>query len=351
MNGSLSQLITDLSAAGNTDEEIVAELMKRGLSAPTAERFLERARGSEEAAPSFATRGTAVADSSEVRPGLRFAAGSFIVLALLTLLSAAGFAGLPKQAPSSAAPVALFALVMGASLWTQGDRARKGALVLLWLGAVILLGLTISFAKVTAALLLGVFALIRQFGWIGLLQGGTPSSLRVICGATAVLVGWGGALGYQVHLERMLRPRIFTSVEGAFRVIVPGTPEHRTRVFETAYGPGELHSYVSRGAHGMAYAVTSIKSPALQGDPEAILVNARNNALEGAKSQLVTDGWISLDGHRGRQFVGANADGATLHGRIYLVGQRLYSLVVIVPKDRAVQEKVDHFFESFKLTG
>jgi Zn-dependent protease with chaperone function/type II secretory pathway pseudopilin PulG len=40
----VSQLVSELLAAGKTDEEITAELVRKGLSQPTAVRFLERAK-------------------------------------------------------------------------------------------------------------------------------------------------------------------------------------------------------------------------------------------------------------------------------------------------------------------
>src|SRR5258708_5184037 len=66
---SISQLVSELVAAGKTDDEITGELIRKGLSPATATRFLEKAKGGSPTAPQQTAPPPVQAPSAAFAPG------------------------------------------------------------------------------------------------------------------------------------------------------------------------------------------------------------------------------------------------------------------------------------------
>jgi hypothetical protein len=154
----------------------------------------------------------------------------------------------------------------------------------------------------------------------------------------------------------------FESAEGGFAVAFPGKPGLTTHTVEALAGP--LANYIHGLDIGVAvFAVTYTDMPftVRPGDKESInrafdAGNAR--ALSGAGGQLISQEAISLEGYMGRAVSYRDRDGALTHNRSYIVGNRLYQ-VMIVSDDyrqspaedrRFFKGLIDRFFASFKLT-
>jgi hypothetical protein len=88
-------------------------------------------------------------------------------------------------------------------------------------------------------------------------------------------------------------------------------------------------------------------------DPATMLAGARDGAVANANGQLVSDVEVTLNGYPGREFSAAvtqNGQEFVLRQRVYMVGNRLYQVLVLVPKGEEDSPEVEAFFQSFQLT-
>jgi len=151
-------------------------------------------------------------------------------------------------------------------------------------------------------------------------------------------------------------PEKFTSEEGAFSVISPLPLEESTQSIDTELGLIEVHFFMAEQVD-RAYMVGYSDYPqdfVDQSDPQAMLDGARDGAVGNINGKLVSEIKVLLDDqYPGREIVvtamlDQDQEG-TLKERMFLVGNRLYQVMVIAPSgDMGVQE-MDEFINSFKL--
>jgi hypothetical protein len=147
----------------------------------------------------------------------------------------------------------------------------------------------------------------------------------------------------------------FLSEEGRFTVLMPSKPTEQVMPIQSTSGSLNLHTYVSLGVQGIAYIASYSDMPTAPADQSMIikvLDDVRNGQLDKAKGKLQSEVTISHDGHPGRELKIETSVGPALV-RNYLVGHRLYQLVVVVPEAKAgfldVAKDTAKFLSSFKL--
>ena len=145
----------------------------------------------------------------------------------------------------------------------------------------------------------------------------------------------------------------YVSAEGRFRVLMPGTPTIETQNVTYADSNASATMYMASVDLGddATYAVSYYDYPpgVANGTPEQILAQARDASISG--KTLVWDVPIALGRVPGRAYRAVLGDGNVMEFRIYLVGQRLYSMVVgATPK---LFDGLDRktFFDSFTIDG
>jgi len=144
----------------------------------------------------------------------------------------------------------------------------------------------------------------------------------------------------------------FTSPDGSFSASFPETPEEQTQSIDTAAGPITLHGFtVDRGY--IAYAVMYSDFPSdliQQGDPDLLLDGGVDGAVTNVQGNLVSKTTISLDGHPGREFtIESDAQQVTVKGRIFLVDNRLYQVIVVIAEGGSFESETAKFLDSFTL--
>lgn len=144
----------------------------------------------------------------------------------------------------------------------------------------------------------------------------------------------------------------FSSSQGAFSVLMPGTPTEQIRTANTAFGSIDVHMYLLEQTD-VVYMVAYSDYPntVVQGrTPDMILDGARDGAVANAQGKLLRELIISLDGHEGRELHIETAGGkATIKARIFIVGRRLYQEMVLTPKEETFSTNVNKFLDSFTL--
>ena len=143
----------------------------------------------------------------------------------------------------------------------------------------------------------------------------------------------------------------FTSPEYKFKASFPGAPkqQEKTQV-------GLKFKVYSTEARDGAYMIMVSDMPIPPNEPDeelqARLDSAQDGAVQGAGGTLKTSTKITLDGkYPGREFsarITQPADGQ-VRVRIYIVGTRVYQVMVIGTDSYATAAEADAFLNSFKL--
>jgi hypothetical protein len=146
----------------------------------------------------------------------------------------------------------------------------------------------------------------------------------------------------------------FTSAEGRFTVLMPGTPTPSTD--QVAVGSGQsaqttpLYEFIlTVGDGNVGYMVGYNDFPAgvAIDSPEAVLERGRNGAV--SNKTLLTDTAVNLNGVPGRAFTYRDPDGGTFAQRDYFAGRRLYQLISFAAKGYTATD-LDAFMNSFTIT-
>lgn len=121
----------------------------------------------------------------------------------------------------------------------------------------------------------------------------------------------------------------FTSPDGSFSIGLPGQPTASSQTATTAAGPIEIRLFeFALADQTTAFVVSYNDYPAgALGEPQGTLDGAVQGAITNSKATLVQSHAIDLGGVPGRDYT-ATVQGGSLHGHIYLKGQRLYQVLI-----------------------
>ena len=147
----------------------------------------------------------------------------------------------------------------------------------------------------------------------------------------------------------------FSSDAGKFTVSMPATPKETSQSVDTAAGKIDLHLFTAQVGTS-AYLVSYSDYPAdmmSQADPAKVLDGAMNGAVTNVSGTILSSQDVTLDGNPGKDFT---ADGkitkpgdGSVRGRIYLVKNRLYQIIIVGLKDQIPAADADKYMQSFKL--
>ncbi|HEY9295124.1 MAG TPA: hypothetical protein VIQ31_01890 [Phormidium sp.] len=137
----------------------------------------------------------------------------------------------------------------------------------------------------------------------------------------------------------------FSSSQGGFAVLMPGSPKEDT---ETNQDGSTEHSF-SLTSDNSAFLVHYSDIPDMEKlskeEVTQLLDAAPNDFAQGANAKLITTKSVSLNGHPGKEFEFTVSEGVKGKGRVYLVKQRLYIVVGMTTQPDNVQK----FLDSFRL--
>jgi hypothetical protein len=145
----------------------------------------------------------------------------------------------------------------------------------------------------------------------------------------------------------------FASKEGGFSVMMPGTPKPMRQSLNTQAGPIAMNMFVlDMGT--TAYVVMFSDYPEAgvkKAGAAKVLKGARDGAVNNARgAKLLSEKQISLNGHPGVELKMEQGAQGILLARLYMVRNRLYQAICVVPKSRAGSGDMERFVGSFKLT-
>jgi hypothetical protein len=147
----------------------------------------------------------------------------------------------------------------------------------------------------------------------------------------------------------------FKSQEGGFSIMTPYALKETTQTVDTQIGKIEVH-FFSADQSGESFVVVYSDYPSevvKASDPEKMLDGSRDGAIGNVKGELVSETHISLNEYPGRDLTiraqDENGQDLFMRGRIFLVENRLYQIMVIVTKGNESNSEINDFLQSFKL--
>lgn len=150
-------------------------------------------------------------------------------------------------------------------------------------------------------------------------------------------------------------PEEFSSEGGNFTVQTPIELEESSQSVETAVGPIEIHTFTAEDRNA-AYVVAYSDYPAemvAQTEPEELLDGSRDGAVQNVGGTLISEDTIDLNGNPGRALVidatTETGEEATVNANLYLFENRLYQVLVVVPKGEEGNVDVESFLSSFSV--
>jgi hypothetical protein len=147
----------------------------------------------------------------------------------------------------------------------------------------------------------------------------------------------------------------FSSQDGGFRVLMPGTPTQEKRTTKTNFGslPVNVFSVIRENEAG--YLVSYLDFP------RDIALNSRelNQSLsaiasgfaQGSGGKLVSQRNIRLGNFPGREIRLQFEQGVIGRGRLYLINKRMYVVMAITNKERYLTKSIEGFLNSFQLVN
>jgi hypothetical protein len=158
----------------------------------------------------------------------------------------------------------------------------------------------------------------------------------------------------------------FSSKEGQFSVLLPGTPRQQDRTLQTPIGPVSTHDFYIQSdvsAFYLSYAEFPNVGTLTPTEQNEMLDSSRDRALsDGGK--LISEAAVSIGGRLGRELI-AEKNGMILRARIFYTNGRLYNVILGMGANTAFtggkpsanaanrtalfEEISAKFFNSFKL--
>lgn len=150
------------------------------------------------------------------------------------------------------------------------------------------------------------------------------------------------------------RKDTFTSREGGFSVETSGIPKQKKESVPTQNGPVAIYTLTFEMQDPAAdYWVVYIDYPELtvrQKGTGRLLKEARDGSVSNVRGRLLKERDILVGGYPGKEieYEGEDPGEEIYKSRICLVKQRLYVVLVTVPK-KGASERAEQFLDSFRL--
>ncbi|HEU5459588.1 MAG TPA: hypothetical protein VFU83_03805 [Pyrinomonadaceae bacterium] len=141
----------------------------------------------------------------------------------------------------------------------------------------------------------------------------------------------------------------FTSDEGRFSVVMPGTPEDKVETKPSDHGPYTTHLFILRNQEHVFLIGYVDYDPSFNFNLQAELEMNRDNFIKGLGVTLLTTRSLKIDGYSVIEFT-AEGPQKIFTSRVYMVGRRPYQIVIGSPKGVDDSVNINRFFNSFKVS-
>lgn len=128
-----------------------------------------------------------------------------------------------------------------------------------------------------------------------------------------------------------------------FSISLPRKPDSRT-IKRTTYTMHMFSVNTGSATFMVTYAICDPSDP----DLRAGLAANRDTMIETMRARLISSREITVDNHNGMEFSGETAS-VNVIGQLFVIGNRIFQMMTIVPKDKDETRNVNRFFNSFRL--
>ncbi|GCL36953.1 hypothetical protein SR1949_20590 [Sphaerospermopsis reniformis] len=153
--------------------------------------------------------------------------------------------------------------------------------------------------------------------------------------------------------------QVFSSQEGGFSILFPGSPTVTKQKIKNKTGEIEVNLFtVERPQEDVKYTVAYIDYPEeyiellkRNNQVEAAIDTGKKTALENAKGTLISEEQMSLEGHFGKEVNYTKPGDKIVKQRIFLVDRRLYqvSAETTTKMQKYLTKSISGFCDSLKL--
>lgn len=142
---------------------------------------------------------------------------------------------------------------------------------------------------------------------------------------------------------------IFSPKDGGYSIKLPGKPTERALPHDTKEEQNVSTLY-ELTRENFTYVVGYMNHPLSveAANRDKFLSKAAESGITSAGGTVIGNTAISSDGYLGREVTG-EVKGFSYRSRVYLVGERLYLLIVWLPPNKTDSENAAKFFGSFKI--
>jgi hypothetical protein len=149
-------------------------------------------------------------------------------------------------------------------------------------------------------------------------------------------------------LTAMNRWQTYTNQDGGFSVRLPGKPEEDFRRVPAPSKSVPVRYVAAQAPDGSGiYGVAYMDLPAAVRDPREA-VQRMEAVPQALKGQLLSKYDVTVQGHQGREYR-FQRDKSVTTLRVFLVGRRMYQLIVTSPTEKVGAEERARFMGSFTL--
>ncbi|MCD8487196.1 MAG: hypothetical protein LRZ84_10815 [Desertifilum sp.] len=176
----------------------------------------------------------------------------------------------------------------------------------------------------------------------------------VLCtAAIATPLSWKPAPAQEVLQIAQSNWNTFSSPNGGFSILMPGTPQpvvqQTVNLPEGQVTSSLFGSRTEDSAYIVGYSDLPGAAIASAADRQLLFDSFLEGFARSINGQVVGQNPIQLNRYEGREFEVQMNEGITAIGRVYLVEQRLYQMVAVIQREQNSPQRIQGFFDSFRL--
>jgi hypothetical protein len=144
----------------------------------------------------------------------------------------------------------------------------------------------------------------------------------------------------------------YTWEKGKISILLPGMPEEKAQKGTDAGGKAQdtmlWLTVKGNSVYLVSYTIVEALANATDEVKYQSLEKGRDSGIMAVKGKLVSEKKIKLGNNVGLEFQ-ADASFGVYRARLYVIGDRLYQVVIAGPGDTATSKDAEKIFDSFKL--
>lgn len=145
----------------------------------------------------------------------------------------------------------------------------------------------------------------------------------------------------------------FSSSNGNFSILMPGTPAEERQTIDTEVGPinVQLFQVLREGEAGYVVGYADLPKNIIQTpqDVEEFFGGTIRGIVNSLQGRLLSQRNVKLGNYPGREIKIQAAQGVMVSSRIYLVNQRFYQILVLTAQEQNLSKSIQGFLNSFRL--